>query len=101
MRRLTDAEMRIVAGRALIHRMRLIADLVEVWDMCGRPACRRARSCRDATIACFDVFAEPIRGVLTELAEWERLDGPLDEGQMAVFTGEIRAAIEGKERDKG
>ena len=80
-----------LAEKILRDEMRRVVDFLRAWEMCGRPACRRARRCRNAAVACFDEFAEPIRGCFEELADWDRLDGPYNDDSrervaMNVFT---------------
>ena len=37
--------------------LRWTADMLRLWALCGKPACRRARQCRRDPIACTDRYA--------------------------------------------
>jgi hypothetical protein len=84
----------LVVHELVLKKMRHTVDMVETWDLCGRPACRRSRRCRDREVRCFDEFAEAIRGTLQELVDWERFDGPLSEARHAGIAARIREAMD-------
>ncbi len=83
-----------VVHEFVLKRMRHIVDMVETWDVCGCPACRRSRRCRDSAVRCFDEFREAIRGTLQELVEWERFDGPLTADWHTFAAAKIRQAMD-------
>jgi hypothetical protein len=71
--------------------MREIAEVVKAWDVCDRPACRRAGACRAKDVACFDEHADELRMRMEELAEWPRFDGPFDDEALDDIANDMRA----------
>lgn len=68
----------LTRGQLDIALMRCIIGFLGTWRGCFR-ACRRMKGCADPTCACFDLNRENIQEMLTEIAEWPRLDGPREE----------------------
>jgi hypothetical protein len=83
-----------LAREMVFKKMRETVDMVQTWEMCGRPACRKARGCRDRQVSCFDEFSEAIQGTIQELADWERFDGPFEESWYAHAATRIREAMD-------
>ena len=53
-----------------------IVNTIRLWSVCGRPACRRARTCRDARTACFEERRDDVEeGVFYITDQWYRLAG--------------------------
>lgn len=80
-------------GLALVYlrlRMRDVATFVKAWDTCGRPACRRARACRSASVACFDEWSEEIRDRLQQLVDWDRFDEPPTDEDLDYLAADLR-----------
>ncbi len=74
-RRLSEAE----AYDASLKRR--IVNILDMWAMCARPACARARLCRAAGTPCFDEHWSDVRAFAVSLVgDWFRLlDIPFDE----------------------
>ena len=89
--KVTRRRARAAAGLFVRIRMRAIANMVQAWDICGRPACRRVGSCRTADVACFDEHRDELRMRMEELAEWPRFDGPLDDEALDEIANDMRA----------
>ena len=92
---LVEEVMRLRARAAaevyVLIQMRAIADMVKAWDVCDRPACRRAGACRTKDVACFDEHADELRMRMEELAEWPRFDGPFDDETLDDIANDMRA----------
>jgi hypothetical protein len=70
--------------------MRRIVDFAMLWDVCERPACRRAGACRDREVICFDDQAGWLVEHLERSALWDRFEGPYDGDRIADLVAELR-----------
>jgi hypothetical protein len=71
-----------------IRLMRSIVNLIGCWDRCYR-ACRRKRGCASPTVGCFDDNIEMIQEVLTDMANWRRLEGLRDTEELKEIATEL------------
>jgi hypothetical protein len=67
----------VLRGEADRMAMREIVNFFGAWHDCYRK-CRRAKACASPTVHCFDFNIATARKMLTEIANWRRLDGPRD-----------------------
>ena len=79
------------------HNLRWAANMLRLWALCGKPACRRARSCRRDPDACLARYAplvpEDVRGAVALMAEGKRYGLSYDE--VRADAGPEIAAFEG------
>jgi hypothetical protein len=55
---------------------RQLVDRFTLWAICGRPACARAKACRERDAPCFNEELEFVQDcIVDETAEWYRLAG--------------------------
>ena len=71
-----------------IRLMRWIVNFIGCWDGCSR-ACRRKRGCASLTVKCFDPNIAMIQEVLTDMANWRRLEGPRDPEELEEVATEL------------
>lgn len=60
------SETRSPVSRQDLRLRRLVANELELWEICPRVHCRRAGGCRNRAVACFDEQRRLVVAVMTE-----------------------------------